>query len=242
MNRFFFSWLLLGMFGGTVLAQDYPEKDDNGATIYYKVFSAAPKNNGLCLQDVSRDNGKYAYLLTEHETDNRYQEWQFVPGDAPGTYLLRNRATYRYISTTGDWINSFFAIAFATKKSFDNELLFTPISDGQMLITYQQGTVTHYMYAGDTQTGPDIFSSSSEHYNSSRAWYVFPLSGVPTDVAEAKEGRVSIQAINRRIVVSGTRQYRVHDIQGREVDADSELLPGIYVVEAAGEVKNVLVK
>jgi hypothetical protein len=53
---------------------------------------------------------------------------------------------------------------------------------------------------------------------------------------------VTIQAFNRRIVVSGTRDYRVYDIQGREVEADSELLPGIYVVEAEGEVKNVLVR
>ena len=49
------------------LAQDYPEKDDNGVTIYYKIFSAAPRNNGLCLQDESKNDGKYAYLLAEHE-------------------------------------------------------------------------------------------------------------------------------------------------------------------------------
>lgn len=224
-----------------VLAQTYPDKDENGATIYYKVFSAAPKNSGLCLQDASKDNGKYAYLLAEHETDNRYQEWQFVAGNTPGTYLLRNRATYRYISTTGSQIDAFFAITFATKKTFDNELLFTSIGDGQVTMTYQEGGITHYMLAGDSKTGPDLFDET-EHYNSNRAWYVFPQNSVPVNVAEAKQGNISIQAINRRIVVSGTRQYRVYDIQGREVGSDSELLPGIYVVEAGGEVKNVLVR
>lgn len=223
------------------LAQDYPEKDDNGATIYYKIFSAAPRNNGLCLQDESKNDGKYAYLLAEHETDNKFQEWQFVPGDAPGCYLLRNRATYRYVSTTGDWINSFYAITFATKKAIDNEILFTPIGDGQVTMTYKNGATTHYMLAGDSGAGPDIFDGTS-HYSTNRAWYVFPLGTVPVTAAEAKQGSVTIQAFNRRIVVSGTRDYRVYDIQGREVEADSELLPGIYVVEAEGEVKNVLVR
>ena len=225
----------------SAIAQDYPEKDANGATIYYKIFSAAPRNSGLCLQDESKNDGKYAYLLAEHETDNRYQEWQFVPGDTPDTYLLRNRATYRYISTTGSWINTFFAITFATKKTFDNEILFTPIGDGQVTMTYKNGVTTHYMLAGDSGAGPDVFDGTN-NFNTSRAWYVFPLGSVPTNVAEAKQGKVSIQAINRRIVVSGTHQYRVHDIQGREVEADSELLPGIYVVEAEGEVKNIFVR
>ena len=48
--------------------------------------------------------------------------------------------------------------------------------------------------------------------------------------------------MGRRIVVSGTSNYDVYDIQGRRVDSEAELLPGVYVVEAAGTVKNVLVK
>ena len=143
--------------------------------------------------------------------------------------------------TTGDWINSFYAITFATKKAIDNEILFTPIGDGQVTMTYKNGTTTHYMLAGDSGAGPDIFDGTS-HYSTNRAWYVFPLGTVPVTAAEAKQGSVTIQAFNRRIVVSGTRDYRVYDIQGREVEADSELLPGIYVVEAEGEVKNVLVR
>lgn len=241
MKRRFAVYLLMGMMGVSALAQNYPERDDTGAVIYYKVFSAAPGNSGLCLQDNSKDNGKFAYLLADHEIDNKYQEWQFVPGDAEGTYLLRNRATYRYISTSGSWINTFFAITFATKKSFDNELLFTPLGDGQLTMTYKVGTTTHYMLAGDTEKGPDIFGKT-DHYNSSRAWYVFPVGSVPSAVAEIKQGDITIQAINRRIVVSGTNRYRIYDIQGREVDDDRELMPGIYVVEAAGEVKNVLVR
>ena len=108
-------------------------------------------------------------------------------------------------------------------------------------MTYKNGTTTHYMLAGDSGAGPDIFDGTS-HYSTNRAWYVFPLGTVPVTAAEAKQGSVTIQAFNRRIVVSGTRDYRVYDIQGREVEADSELLPGIYVVEAEGEVKNVLVR
>ena len=105
MKKLFAVYLLMGLMGGKALAQDYPEKDDAGATIYYKIFSAAPGNTGLCLQDNSKENGKYAYPLAEHENDNKFQEWQFVPGDAPGTYLPPRRlTTTRYssrLSATG---------------------------------------------------------------------------------------------------------------------------------------------
>ena len=79
-------------------------------------------------------------------------------------------------------------------------------------MTYKNGTTTHYMLAGDSGAGPDIFDGTS-HYSTNRAWYVFPLGTVPVTAAEAKQGSVTIQAFNRRIVVSGTRDYRVYDIQ-----------------------------
>ena len=223
-------------------AQDFPERDVQGNVIYYKIFSAAPDCAGLCLTDNTADvSTDYKYLMTGNEADNRYQEWRLIADETAGCYHLRNRATYRYVSTSGTYVDIFYAITFATKKAIDNEILFTPIGDGQVTMTYKNGTTTHYMLAGDSGAGPDIFDGTS-HYSTNRAWYVFPLGTVPVTAAEAKQGSVTIQAFNRRIVVSGTRDYRVYDIQGREVEADSELLPGIYVVEAEGEVKNVLVR
>ena len=145
-------------------------------------------------------------------------------------YSMENNVT----SVTAD-LNSRFGDKFA------NQLLFTPLGDGQVTMTYQEGTTTRYMLVGDTERGPEIFEKKG-HKDSSRAWLIYPSTAVPSDIHTASGTQVSIQAVGRRIVVSGTSNYDVYDIQGRRVDSEAELLPGVYVVEAAGTVKNVLVK
>ena len=220
----------MGLMGGKALAQDYPEKDDAGATIYYKIFSAAPGNTGLCLQDNSKENGKYAYPLAEHENDNKFQEWQFVPGDAPGTYLLRNRATYRYISTTGDWIGTFFAITFATKKAIDNEDIVLK-SEGKQYFSYTYvadavaGLLTVLLYGENgmaynvssekTNVHLRDFAQMCADYNGRKV--VFDL---PTET-EAKGYSVAMQAImsNERIKGIGfTPYYNMADAVRRTIE------------------------
>lgn len=226
---------------GTLSAQDYPQKDSTGATIYYKIFSASPLYEGMCLQDNTRTDTQYPFGLAAHEAGSRQQEWTLVPGTTEGTYLLKNRATYRFVAAAGNWVDAFFATGFAAKANAANQLLFTPVGDGQVTMTYQEGTTTRYMLVGDTERGPEIFEKKG-HKDSSRAWLIYPSTAVPSDIHTASGTQVSIQAVGRRIVVSGTSNYDVYDIQGRRVDSEAELLPGVYVVEAAGTVKNVLVK
>ncbi|MGN0233850.1 MAG: hypothetical protein ACI4B5_05455 [Bacteroidaceae bacterium] len=225
----------------TARAQDYPQKDDDGNTIYYKIFSASPLYEGMCLQDNTRTDTKYPFGLANHEIDNKYQEWTLVPGNADGYYQLRNRGTFRYVATNGSWQAAFFAINYSAKANTDNEILLTPQGDGQMTMTYLQGTTTQFLLVGDTDKGPEIFEKKG-HKNTTRAWIIYPSNSIPSDISTASSNQVSIQAVGRRIVVSGTRYYDVYDIQGRPVDNESELLPGVYVVEAAGIVKNVLIK
>ena len=205
----------------SVGAQDYPRTDENGNVIYYKIFSADPLYEGMCLQDDSRTSTQYHFGLANHTADNTYQEWMLVPGNTEGTYQLRNRATWRYIATSGSWQEAFFSINYSAKASSNNEILFTPL--------------------GDADKGPEIFEKKN-HKNTSRAWIIYPSNSIPNDITTAESSQISIQAIDRHIVVTDTSHYDIYDIQGRRVDSESELLPGVYVVEAAGTVKNVLIK
>lgn len=233
--------LIALMLYGSARAQDYPQKDSDGNAIYYKIFSASPQYEGMCLQDDTRTNTQYPFGLASHEADNKYQEWILIPGTTEGTYQLRNRGTWRYIATNGSWQDAFFSINYSAKASKDNEILFTSQGEGQITMTYLQGTTTQFMLVGDTDRGPEIFEKKG-HKNTTRAWIIYPTNSVPSDVTAAESTRVSIQAVGRHIVVNGTRNYDVYDIQGRRVDNETELLPGVYVVEAAGTVKNVLIK
>lgn len=225
----------------TARAQDYPQKDSDGATIYYKIFSASPQYEGLCLQDDSRTETTYPFGLATHEAGNKWQEWSLIPGTEEGTYQLKNRASYRFVAASGNWVDAFFAQGFSAKANKANQLLLTPLGDGQVTMTYQEGTTTRYLLVGDTDRGPEIFDKKG-HKDTSRAWLIYPAGSVPSDIATAQGTQVSILAVGRRIVVSGTNNYDVYDIQGRRVESEGELLPGVYVVEAAGTVRNVLIK
>ena len=108
---------------GTLSAQNYPQKDSTGATIYYKIFSASPLYEGMCLQDNTRTDTQYPFGLAAHEAGSRQQEWTLVPGTTEGTYLLKNRATYRFVAAAGNWVDAFFATGFAAKANAANQLL-----------------------------------------------------------------------------------------------------------------------
>lgn len=223
-------------------AEDYPQTDADGKKIYYKIFSAAAENTGLCLTDNTQDvKGTYDYLFTPHQADNKLQEWEIIPAGTEGSYLLRNRTTYRYVSVQGNWVDAFYALSFSGKKSNNNALTFLPLGDRQVAMTYTTGTTVNYLCAGDAEAGPQIFSKK-DLYDSPRAWLIYPVTDIPTDVAKQLGGRVRIAVEGRRIVVSGTRDYRIYDIQGRRMAEDRDLPQGIYTVEAEGESCNVMVR
>ena len=51
------------------LAQDYPQTDETGQTVYYKIMSACPEYAAanLCVQDNTQNKTDYPYVLLEHE-------------------------------------------------------------------------------------------------------------------------------------------------------------------------------
>ena len=104
---------------GTLSAQDYPQKDSTGATIYYKIFSASPLYEGMCLQDNTRTDTQYPFGLAAHEAGSRQQEWTLVPGTTEGTYLLKNRATYRFVAAAGNWVDAFFVTIMERMNGFE---------------------------------------------------------------------------------------------------------------------------
>lgn len=225
-------------------AQDFPERDDQGNVIYYKIFSAAPDCAGLCLTDNTADvSTDYKYLMTGNEADNRYQEWRLIADETAGCYHLRNRATYRYVSTSGTYVDAFFAITYATKQAAGNALMFTSLGDdGQWSMTYKDGVTTKYMGVGDEAKGPDAFRKT-DLYGTARAWYIVPSSQLPpTAVNAPKKAPTDIRVVDRRIVVSGCSSYDIYDVQGRQMPRDTELQPGLYVVKADETVKNIMVK
>lgn len=115
----------------TALAQKFPQTE-NGTTVYYKLVSACTDyaENPLCLQDESRTNKTYAFTMKALDKDSKNQEWVLICADKEQeTYHLRNRSTYRYVSTESSWVGNFCIQSFATRQTASNALTITDLGD-----------------------------------------------------------------------------------------------------------------
>lgn len=228
---------------GTALAQEYPQTED-GATIYYKLLSACPEYAGksLCLQDDSRTGKTYAYTMAAEEKDTRSQEWVLVTADkAKETYHLRNRASYRYLSTESSWAGNFKVPGFATRQIASDALTFTSLGDGQVAISYQDEYGTRYLSATDVdREQPDI---TSDLRDTQWAWKIYRASDLASGIQEACAPGVQIWVEGRHIRVSGAADWELTDAAGMLLPHDHPVLPGhIYLVKAKGTTHKTIVR
>lgn len=228
---------------GTALAQKYPQTED-GATIYYKLLSACPEYAGsaLCLQDDSRTNKTYAYTLAAEAKDTRSQEWVLVTADkAKETYHLRNRASYRYLSTESSWAGNFKVLGFATRQIASNALTFTSLGDDQVAISYQDEDGTRYLSATDVdREQPDI---TSDLRDTQWAWKIYRASDLASGIQEACAPGVQIWVEGQHIRVSGADAWELTDVSGMLLPHDHPVLTGhIYMVKAKGTTHKIIVR
>lgn len=226
-----------------VNAQKYPQTED-GATVYYKLLSACSDytTNNLCLQDESRTNTTYAYTLSELNSDARNQEWVLVCANKEQeTYHLRNRATYRYISTEGNWVGNFKVLTFATKVVTSNALSISDLGDDQVAISYEDANGKRYLSA--TNTDKEQPKLTSQLKNTQWAWKIYRADDLANGIYEACSPDLQIWVENQRIQVSGTDDWILTDISGMLLPKDQSVLFGhIYIVKAKGMIRKFLVK
>lgn len=213
-----------------LLAQDYPQKGDDGKVIYYKVLTASSDyaRQCLCLQDVSNvAGGEFQYILQEHDETNKRQEWSLIPtGDAGETYYLRNRMTYRYLSVDTEWMNGLLVPVYSRVTS-GNSLSVARIPDGdgsQVTISCEGVSGTNYFTASDAAHGMPVKPQSLAA--SAWAWYIVPAEELSTGVADPAG-------------VAG-EQPQCYDLSGRRMSAGSNARHGVYLTRENGVFKKVL--
>lgn len=222
-------------------AQKYPQTAD-GSTVYYKLLSASPDYAGtpLCLQDESRTNKTYFYTLGALDEESRLQEWSLVTADKEQeTYHLRNRGSYRYVSTESTWAGDFKVLGFSTKPIASNALSITDLGDGQVAISYEDSYGTRYLSATDVdKEQPDMPASLKD---SQWAWKIYRAEDLANGIHETCAHEVRVWVENRHIKVSGTKTWELTDVSGMSIPTDQIVQPGhIYLVKAKGMVRKVM--
>lgn len=230
-------------FASTAHAQLYPQTE-NGSTVYYKLVSACSNYSSdvLCLQDVSRTNDTYAFTLSPLDNDASNQEWVLIcANQEQETYHLRNRATYRYISTDANWAGNFKVPTYATKLVTSNALAITDLGDGQVAISYEDTEGKRYLSATDiNQEQP---SMAADLKNTQWAWKVMRSSDLANGIYETCTPNLQIWVENRHIRVNGTDHWTLTDISGMPLPNEHPVQSGhIYIIKAKGQIHKFLVK
>lgn len=210
--------LLASTFAIGASAQDFPQTDEDGQTIYYKIISAYPEyaTRGLCLQDNTQSKTGYPYVLLEEDATQTRQEWVLLTASvADCTYHLRCHASYRYVSTSGTWMDGFYVHTYSTRKVGTDALTVRPIGTGnQVTISFEDSDGERRLAATDMSR--ELPTVSGSLADTPWAWYIVPVSeltGINVPSAFYQEAVTP----------------KVFDILGRRVEGDL-LHPGIYIV------------
>lgn len=210
------------------LAQDYPQTDETGQTVYYKIMSACPEYAAanLCIQDNTQNKTDYPYVLLEHDAEQRRQEWTLLEANAAeNTYHLRNRMSFRYVSTEGSWVDDTYVHTYATRKVESDALTLRPIGNNQVTISYKENGDERLLAA--RKVGSLLPARGASLVDSPWAWRIVPTSDL-----------TGIEELTTENAEKGTAVY---DLSGRKLSdsmQEGKRLPhGVYIVNGKKIIK-----
>lgn len=233
--------LLMGSFMLDASAQ-YVEKDENGEKVFYYIESASSDFDGLRMEDNNRNSSTsdYRFLLNASELDNKYQEWQVFPNGKEGTFAIKNGKSLRYMVNKGSWVGNYLSMNASTTKTA-SLFTITPIAntEDQVTITFvDDAGTTRYLKATDSAKTP-VSMNTKQLANTTWAWRI---TGTTTGIGSIAKENVQVFVRDHRIFVTGTDDYKIFDMQGRQSRKDTYKMPGSYIVVANGKSHNVLVE
>lgn len=200
-------------------AQDFPSTDENGQTVYYKILSAFPEyaELGLCIQDNTTSKIGYGYVLAPADATKKSQEWALIADDkGNGTYNLRCRSSYRFISTSSNWNDDWLVQSYATKKQESDGFIVQAIGENQVSISYEGEYGRYYLCASDINKSKTKLPGILR--NTIWAWKILPSS-------ELENGLEGID--------NEKEDCQTYDLQGRMLPCDQPLNSGIYIRKTA---------
>jgi hypothetical protein len=240
-----FSTLTL-LLTATAQSTTFPSTDSTGANVYYRIVNAAPEYSRICLTDNTAKAGTtgFNFILTDIDMNSLKQQWSLIAkaNDTTGSYYFRNRSSKKYISPEGDMHDNICAAAVSSSRININPLQIVNVGENQVAIIQSDNNDTRYFYAADSTGKKPVFDSHNL-VNSAWAWKVYNANDQAVSIKQIlKDANVKIEVVNRRIKVYGAKVYSIYNDDGIRMPADSELLPGIYFVNAKGVSFKTLVK
>lgn len=222
--------IVLILLATPLLAQTFPEKDE-GTVIYYRIVSAAADYGGhyYCLEDIKSDNREFNFAVKPYDVNVKQQDWSLIARDAENeTYNLYNRENRRYVSTKMVAANNMLTLYYRSSKLSTDALKFTSLGNGQYAISFLNDGEEYFLAANDLNA--PTYEMPETLNNTIWAWSVYTSDELAAGIESPVELSPQISVRNRCIVVSGTDQWQVVDMQGRQMPRHTSLQPGLYIV------------
>lgn len=230
--------LLLFFYGFSAEAQE--EKT------YYRIMSAKPSFAGKCIQDHSNTSGADDYLIEDWEKDNKRQEWDLIPADDNDKtlYYIRNRNSRRYIGQVTTLVDDkYYYTASTPALSSSPKWTVTDIGDDMVTFsTTDEYGVVRFLNAADLKKSPERIYSPKAAKKTGFAWKIIDAQTDPTAINSQISQKTKVSTLNGHIIVSGTDDYTISDLQGRSISPDNRLPKGVYIVTTKDESFKVLIK
>ena len=245
MKRLLFCCFTCWLFSPTWLSSAINLNTDSS----YCIVNGYSSFTNICLQSnqTTENTTNFKYTFAKREPGNTAQEWQLIPvtGDTSSFYI-RNVQTHYYINALPQSGGSYYYTSPIISKLYAQPWTITELTNGQVLISCLDSyDIRYYMHATDTTSGTmPPFRSIRLSQNSRFAWNIILagdslINGI-TNVIYGNN--IKVTTLDNQIIVTGTDNYRVFDLQGINITSQKYFAKGIYLVATKEKTFKVSIK
>ncbi|MDL2323502.1 hypothetical protein LJC52_05915, partial [Bacteroidales bacterium OttesenSCG-928-A17] len=219
--------------------------DDTNTTWYY-ITNTMEGYTNKCMTDVTALSENVKFSVEDIDKTSEYQQWKVLRNSADPLdkkVQFVNKATNNIIQTNSVPYGLFTYIQYTTTFSESNGWNLNYIGDKQYEISGEETDgVVRYLFAADESfTFPEVYVEGA--LNSAFSWEFVMVEGPGVGIDPIiTEDNIKVYVEDKKIVVKGTDDYRVWNIQGIQLVKDIRLSNGVYIVRLPNRSVKVLVK
>jgi hypothetical protein len=213
--------------------------------VWYFITSAQPEHLNKGITDiVDQAHPHIKFAIETIDVNNDSQQWKVVKKSNAITderVQFINRATGHIIQTASILNNSFHYIQYTDQTDGSNGWNTNHIGSGQFEVyaTENDGIVRYLNLAAQSQQQPDFLGEDTK--DTGFAW-LFTTVGDNTGLKAQTSDQPHIYVKDKRIVVAGSDDYVIRNIQGISVAQSVDLSAGVYLVTVREKIYKIIVK
>lgn len=215
----------------TVAVGDNSLQYSDAETEYYYNIICASDNKCMTTEAVASSTADLKSMkLVTFETQNEYAQWKLVKREN-GKIDVVNRATGDCILTLSYLQSGVNYTRMGKNNESSNGLTFTHLGDNQYSICgVEEDGVLRYLSNVTVGEDADALNLS---VNTNFAWKLVLAETVVTGINGVEQPSESIKVVDGKIVTGGNTEYTVWNAEGVQMDKQSVLPAGVYVVRLA---------